>query len=639
MKKPSTPTRAGHLNLQGAGIDAVRQQLADISPHEITFLDLSDNEFRDAEMAALAPQLAKLSQLTSLVLGGNYFGPGGMAALAPQLAKLSQLTSLGLSFNNFGPAGMAALAPHLAELSQLTSLGLGDNELGPEGMAALAPHLAKLSQLTSLDLRSNQLGEAGIAALAPHLAHLSQLTSLELGANDLGLAGMAALAPQLAHLSQLTSLGLSLNILGPDGMAALAPHLAKLSQLTSLKLGGNDLGPEGMAALAPQLAKLSQLTSFDLRNNTLGPDGMAAIAAPLAHLTQLTSLDLGYNNLGPEGMAIIEPILKRNKRIAALKSLIDNALETFNIQADKQTAHNKIQNDLDELYSIAQKMEEQNNLQPTVLYDDYYHLACRFALTGGDFNAAMASAGKMSSLPVRTLAPYCNEEHPLLFARVTRQLAPLTAQPLAMATLLGILLQSGIKLAISDNERYLLLERIAACADPERKDTAVQTLRGLIKRDYEMRGLQLSKTDQPTKALATPAPDLLLSAQLLELIEKYSFAHIISSVIKPFSGNNNDPPNTFFSGSAYRRSLNSLCQHFQDPQTSLEKSIAALLTLLNNNTYIQKDPSARILLSSLADYLELEHSPDQDLTSLRDRIYSVLTKDPQEKSKPLMDNF
>jgi Ran GTPase-activating protein (RanGAP) involved in mRNA processing and transport len=621
MKKPSTPTLAGHLSLAGAGIDAVRQQLADISPHEITSLDisLSLNKFRAAGMAAIAPQLAKLSQLTSLDLSSNQLDDAGMTALAPQLAKLSQLTSLDLSNNYFGPDGMAALAPHLTKLSQLTSLDLTDNNLGAAGMAALAPQLAKLSQLTSLDLAYTQLGAAGMAALAPHLAHLSQLTSLDLYGNELGDAGIAALAQHLAKLSQLTSLDLRDNKLGPEGMAALAPYLAKLSQLTSLELGYNKLGDAGMAALAQHLAKLSQLTSLELRGN----------------------------NLGPEGMAIIEPILKRNQRIAALKSLIDNAVETFNIRTDKQIAHNKIQKDLDELYSIAQNMEQQNKLQPTALYDDYYHLSCRFALTMGDSNAAMASAGKMSSLPVTTLAPYCNEEHPWLVARVTRQLAQLTAQPLAMATLLEILVQSRIKLSISDNDRYLLLERIAACADPERKNTAVQTLRGLIKRDEEMRLLQLSKTDSPTEALAppaealaTPAPDLLLAAQLLELfehIEKNSFAQIISSVIKAFPSDNNDQPNTFFSVSANTGLLNSLCQDFQDAQKSLEESIAALLKLLNDNAYIQKDPSAKVLLSALADYLELERSPNQDLTSLRDGICSELTK-PDSK-KPQVSAF
>jgi hypothetical protein len=354
---------------------------------------------------------------------------------------------------------------------------------------------------------------------------------------------------------------------------------------------------------------------------------MAALAVQLAKLSQLTSFNLDGNDLGRDGMAIIEPILKRNKRIAALESLIDNAVESFTTHADKDTALAAIQHSLDELHSIANTMERENKLQPTGLYDDYYHLSCRLALTVGDFNTAMASARAMSSLPLATLSPYCNETHPAVFAMVTRQLAQQTEQPLAMATLLEILLQSEIALPINKIERYSLLMRIAGCADPEHKNTAVQAMVRLIEKD------------RPAVALAPKGAGPLLADQLpalFEHTEKNNFGQIILSVTKQFSGDNDNKPTTFFSVRANRSSLNLLCQPFQDPQKSLGESIITLLEVLNNDLYIKDDPSAKILLPSLANYLELEHNPDQDTAILRDRICSVLTKRPQEKSKPLM---
>jgi hypothetical protein len=134
-----------------------------------------------------------------------------------------------------------------------------------------------------------------------------------------------------------------------------------------------------------------------------------------------------------------------------------------------------------------------------------------------------------------------------------------------------------------------------------------------------------NETGLPAEALAPTAAGPLLADQLFALIEKYSFAQILLSVTEQFSDDNNKPDAL-------------LCQHFQDPQKPLVESIIALLEVLNDNAYINEDPSAKILLPSLTNYLELEHNPDthQDDATLRDRICSVLTKRPQEKSKPLM---
>ena len=289
----------------------------------LTCLDLHNTFLTGTVALALAPPLARLSQLAHLDLRMRWSGidDGAAAALAPALGCLTTLTFLDLSENGLGVASAAALAPALRRLSQLQHLNLREAFGGDDAAAALAPALSSLTALTFLDLSNNDLEPAGMRAVVPALGRLSQLARLNLEGSCLwDGSAPAALAARLRHLTALTEIHLGVTALGSDdgGVAALAAALARLPLLARLHFAFDEISGRGAAALAPALARLPLLAHLDLAHNEIGGGGAAALAPALARLPLLAHLNLGSNKIGDGGAAALAPALARLSLLAHL---------------------------------------------------------------------------------------------------------------------------------------------------------------------------------------------------------------------------------------------------------------------------------------------------------------------------------
>ena len=116
-------------------------------------MHIGDNALGDAGMAALAPLLVRLVELSC---GDNRLGADAMATIA----DAHRLTILDIERNLCGPEGARALAnPH----APLADLDIYYNNLGPEGARALFGE-REHPELQRLQLRANQLGDAGAIA-------------------------------------------------------------------------------------------------------------------------------------------------------------------------------------------------------------------------------------------------------------------------------------------------------------------------------------------------------------------------------------------------------------------------------------------------------------------------------------------
>jgi len=243
---------------------------------------------------------------------GNELGVEAAKALAPVLAKLTQLNSLNLD-------GMCRIrmqcASFVARRDAVTRDGVGaGNSLGVEGAKLLAQVLVKLTQLNSLNL--DRMCRIRMQC-ASFVARRDVVTRDGVGAeNGLGVEGAKLLAPVLVTLTQLNSLHL-------NGACRIrmqcASFVARRDAVTRDGVGaGNSLGVEGAKVLAPVLAKLTQLNSLNLgcayrirmqcasfvarrdavtrdgvgAGNRLGVEGAKALAPVLATLTQLNLLSL-----------------------------------------------------------------------------------------------------------------------------------------------------------------------------------------------------------------------------------------------------------------------------------------------------------------------------------------------------------
>ena len=221
---------------------------------------------------SIAPELRKLTNITSLDLSGNQLdGP-----IPPELGQLINLETLFLHNNQLtGP-----IPKKLGQLINLEVLELSGNQLdGP-----IPPELGQLIDLRGLFLHNNRL----TGPIPKKLGQLINLEVLELSGNKLD----GPIPPELGQLIDLRGLFLHNNRLtGP-----IPKKLGQLISLEQLFLYDNRLtGP-----IPPELGQLSNLLSLDLSDNGLTGE----IPSELGQLTKLGLLRLDGNRLADPGSTV-----------------------------------------------------------------------------------------------------------------------------------------------------------------------------------------------------------------------------------------------------------------------------------------------------------------------------------------------
>jgi Ran GTPase-activating protein (RanGAP) involved in mRNA processing and transport len=226
----------------------------------LTELRLEHNEISFRAMHALTVPIAESFRLTRLELGGNPLGEGGAWALCNALAAgpRESLRTLGLGESDLGPQGMAALAPALRRLQNLSDLDLNANRLTARGATSLARGLRSCTSLVSLSLNFNFLGRDGAQTMAPLLASQESMTNLDLSFNDIGIGGAAALVEAMRSRDKLglVRLDLSKNTLGARGAGELSPLFrCSASTLQYIGLKFNGLGQQHSAMIQCQVPR------------------------------------------------------------------------------------------------------------------------------------------------------------------------------------------------------------------------------------------------------------------------------------------------------------------------------------------------------------------------------------------------
>ena len=277
---------------------AMQEIAPDVTHLQLDLTCVDGEAMSTAYLHDIAKLVEHMHALTHLDVGFAGRGPRRDAAVVASLRP--SLSHLGMS--KLTEHSLAAMAPSLVRLTQLTSLRLHsvrgririiDNDIDEVRVKAadtLASALSALTGLTHLDLTGNELGLIGVQALASSLPALTGLTSLVL--DNIGIdereddddAGDSAtvLAPTLVQLTGLRSLDLQHNYMGESDLMALTSALRALSALTSLDLGFNALPfmtdphettrqymawawSQRMRAAGPHVARLVRFSSHDTR--------------------------------------------------------------------------------------------------------------------------------------------------------------------------------------------------------------------------------------------------------------------------------------------------------------------------------------------------------------------------------------
>ncbi|GMI04608.1 hypothetical protein TrVE_jg9920 [Triparma verrucosa] len=121
----------------------------------ITDLDLSWNQLRNEEAAAVARSLLGNEVLTTINLAWNHFGyDPAIFALAKFLTESYCLNSLDISFNKVKERGSICMADALKQNSNLKSLNVDGNPVGPTGGRALLKMIASEGNMRNISMDS-----------------------------------------------------------------------------------------------------------------------------------------------------------------------------------------------------------------------------------------------------------------------------------------------------------------------------------------------------------------------------------------------------------------------------------------------------------------------------------------------------
>lgn len=241
------------------------------------FVDLSNEDFTEADFVAVVRDLPQLPKLRVLRLETTRIGDRGVKALTAAAKKRGFPGLQKLWFNTTGisDAGVEAFVSAVKEqgFPQLQILCFTCTKVGDGGVEALisAAQEQGFSQLQELWLNSTQISDKGVEALAlaikehgfPQLQKLG-FTGTEVG--DCGVEALAAVAQEqrLAQLQELWLYGTRVGDRGAEALSAAAKERG-FPQLQELELHNTRISYRGVEALAsaaqaggfPQLQTLS----------------------------------------------------------------------------------------------------------------------------------------------------------------------------------------------------------------------------------------------------------------------------------------------------------------------------------------------------------------------------------------------
>ncbi len=183
------------LKLRNASIDDERVQLLALAVNEaesssLEVLDLSENQFGDVGMQALAPGLAKAKNIRELELGGNNFSFS--VSFVSALKKLTCLEKLSLWRTGVSVDAACEIIPSLPNLQ---SIDLSDNYLEISGFKKISKLLP--SGIKRFEFRDNSLNDRNVSIIVDVIQSLSHLKDLDLSYNNFSDDGVSELEEKI----------------------------------------------------------------------------------------------------------------------------------------------------------------------------------------------------------------------------------------------------------------------------------------------------------------------------------------------------------------------------------------------------------------------------------------------------------
>ena len=312
----------------------------------LEYLDISDCNLSDLQIATIALALSKIStlkhlnlsnnkissddtahkissvitnnlSLKSINLGNCYLQEGGIVIIAEALANITSLLCIDMSRNNVTDNSIQSMAAAVRENLLLEQLKLGRcfqhtldlTTRNEEGIKEFLMPLTMLTCLKYLDLHSSYINEAASELLPVVIANNKSLSHLDLTDCQLPCMKLIAIAAKLKSTSTLKFLSLSSNVIVNEAAYEIAVAISNSFVLEYLALSDCELEERGFIDIAESLLNVSSMKHLDLSKNTITDRAAEILASGIANNVKLTYLDFSCCTWQDIGFARIQEVV------------------------------------------------------------------------------------------------------------------------------------------------------------------------------------------------------------------------------------------------------------------------------------------------------------------------------------------
>ena len=313
----------------------------------LEYLDISDCNLSDLQIAAVALALSKTSTLKHLNLSYNeittdktahkissviinnslkninlsncYLQESSIIIITKALTNITSLISIDISGNNIAGNSIDSVAAVVRE-NLLEKFNLGrcfqynadmSFTRNKKGVEYILMPLTMLTCLKYLDLHSSYINELASELLPVVIASNKSLSHLDLTDCKVPHMNFITIAKKLQLTCTLKFLSLSSNIIVNEAAYELAVAINKNCVLEYLALSDCKLEERGFIAIAKSLLNLSSMKHLDLSNNIITDKAAKTLAIGIANNMKLIYLDLSYCTWQNIGFARIQEVVFR----------------------------------------------------------------------------------------------------------------------------------------------------------------------------------------------------------------------------------------------------------------------------------------------------------------------------------------
>nr|ALJ32258.1 NLRC5 [Miichthys miiuy] len=313
---------------------------------DITEINLSDNNLKDAGIEHVADVFTKLPRLESLMLGRNN---SSLKAVDYLIGKMSSCSNIQRIFAD----GIKELTVTFSQNSDFNShktkpeptISLLNQKWSQPEMQILAESLACCPILSVLDLTGGQWDVETLRTLTQFLPKFKVTQKIILNDSCSSVEDLVILTALLPGCPAVRELHIRLQ--SPVQVSVVfserrekPAESAERSKMLCLSCCG--LLPPDMQRVWRSLGTSSDLTLLDLSSNSLGNKGLKKLLDVLPHLSNIQKIDASNNGIGMEGVVMLAGALCSHNNLTQIH-ISRGGSEQVTLKFSPDKSHDKIQ--------------------------------------------------------------------------------------------------------------------------------------------------------------------------------------------------------------------------------------------------------------------------------------------------------